>query len=141
MCQLIKYELYKIFSRKYICVAILLFIALWSLNFWSEANVTSREIGNVRQYYLTEFKPFEGPVTAGKLAMANRGMASWEKLPGNLTTRPERPYILYSSIINTHDTTRTYSPIQSNRCASWRINTIWDTPTKSSGWSPVCSAG
>ncbi|KLU62374.1 ABC-2 family transporter protein [Peptococcaceae bacterium CEB3] len=74
MKELLRNELYKIFSRKILYVAALAFLLIMGFVSYMDFSGEQRLYGNTREYY-DWFKQYEGPLTQAKIRMAQ----NWNK--------------------------------------------------------------
>lgn len=78
MIELLKNELYKIYSRKLIYITLLFFTLIIAYFSLAQTSMPNNLYGSVREYY-NAFKQYEGPLTPKKIAMANEWIANREK--------------------------------------------------------------
>lgn len=70
--ELLKHELYKIFSKKILYITLLFFL-LVIIFLHPSANYFPKEYGNVRDFYKDYYQQYEGPVTPEKVRLAEDG--------------------------------------------------------------------
>ena len=79
--ELLKHELYKIFSKKIVYITILFFL-LVTIFLHPSANYFPKKYGSVHDFYKEYYQQYEGPVTPEKVMLAedgNRQIAEYKK--------------------------------------------------------------
>lgn len=93
MAELIRHELYKIFTRRAGLAAMLFFLLLLGFMSYLQVKNTQAQYGNLRDYYQTVYKGHEGPVSEDQAAAANEDIKSvLSQVTGRMTIAQNRAF-------------------------------------------------